>query len=336
MRLNTKFIALLLLIAPFILNSQEAISDMYRNYNVEVGLVGDSVTFEYEVFFESSDDSSKSVYRTSSLDTFIYLLEEDLKVLPVNKRDILFYLHGMMGGQRMNFRMTKTDLRERYIGPETSDLGRIISFRWPGNKPAYQADKVNVYLVAEEMSLVTQTIISSLQKSNLNSENIIDFDMLSHSLGCELFKEMVFYLEEDKKYFDQVLLCAPDLDVDVFVKDGPLFDLYKYANRVTIYHSNKDLTLGFSKKLNDKGRLGIDGPDSESHFHTSYVYVDMTLVNDEKFLPMRFTGHAYYRGSDLAGSDMLATLIGTPAESIELRVPKEAKGSRFSIVPPVE
>lgn len=326
-----------LLLCPFFLVAQEVVVDKYRSYNVEVALEKDSVTFEYEVLFSATDSTPTSLYTTSSLDTFVFLLKEDLRVMPETKCQLFFYLHGMMGGQKMNFRMTKEDLRDRYITPENSDLSRLISFRWPGNKPIYQVDKDNVFLVAEEMSLKMQEIIESVRAENEEGNKEIGFDIMNHSLGCELFKEMVSYLKEDKKYFDQILLCAPDLDVDVFIEDGSLYDLYKYANRVTVYHSRKDLTLGFSRQLNDRGRLGIDGPDVDSHFHPSYVFVDMTAVNDEKFFPMKLTGHAYYRGSDLASADMLATLIGTSAELIALRKRSfEQEGKHFVLVPDQE
>ncbi len=310
---------------------------MYRSYNVEIGLEEDSITYLYEIFFTATDSSSRSKYETVSLDTFVFLLKEDLKVLPEDKRQVFFYIHGMMGGQRMNFRMTKEDLRDRYISNENSDIGRLITFRWPGNKPAYQADKANVFVVAESMSFMMQNIISSVQDAKLGGTEKVEFDMMSHSLGCELFKEMVFYFKEERKYFDQILLCAPDLDVDVFVKEGPLYSLHNYANRVTTYHSNKDLTLGFSRKLNEKGRLGIDGPHDESYDHASYIFVDMTQVSDEKFFPMKLTGHAYYRGSDIASADMLSTMLGQEAQEIPLRVKrKKAPGSHYKVVPAEE
>lgn len=308
--------------------AQYKYASVERSYNIEVKLEEDSlVNFDYRVDFHETDTTAHAVYETSSLDTFLFLLSSDIEKVPDDKRNLLFYIHGFMGGQSMNLRFTKYDLIEKYILPESSDISRLISIRWPGNMPVYKTSKANSVKVAPAVSKQLVQLMNELQSRTEGGP--IQYDILNHSLGCEFFKEVVQHFpDEPVQYFDQILLCAPDLDIDVFSRNGSLCDLQKYCNRTTVYFSNKDLTLGFSRELNKKGRLGLDGPHLETQFHDKLVFVEMSHVMDEKLLPMRLTGHSYYRGSTVAGNDILQTLIGLPADQIEARK-KSEQGPQF-------
>ncbi len=309
--------------------AQYKYASVERSYNIEVELEEDSlVTFGYRVDFHETDTTAHAVYETSSLDTFLFLLSSDLDKVPDNKKNLLFYIHGFMGGQKINLRFTKYDLIEKYILPENSDISRLISIRWPGNMPVYKTSKANAVKAAPALSQKLVHIMNELN-SKTTEGSPVQFDILNHSMGCEFFKELVQHFpNEPVKYFDQILLCAPDLDIDVFNRNGSLSGLQNYCNRTTVYFSNKDLTLGFSRELNKKGRLGLDGPHLETKYHDKLIFVETSHVMDEKLLPMRLTGHSYYRGSAVAGKDMLQTLIGLPAEQIEDRK-KSDQGAQY-------
>ena len=144
----------------------------------------------------------------------------------------------------------------------------------------------------------------------------IESDFMAHSLGCELFKEIHSKIQPPRQMYGDVILSAADMDIDVFLSDGSLANLNNYSRRSTMYYSSKDLTLSISKRLNKKPRLGLDGAHQASAILPSYHFVDVTDISDETFLPMKLSGHAYYRGSKIVGKDMLATLRGVDAKSI--------------------
>ena len=119
---------------------------MDRTYGIEVELVNDSVLFSYRVDFQGSDTTKKYTYKTEALDTFLIILDRDLSILPAHKNNLLFYIHGKMGGQWLNLKTTANDRTKFYIAPEKSDVGRLIWIRWPGNLPVYAVDKENAGL----------------------------------------------------------------------------------------------------------------------------------------------------------------------------------------------
>ncbi len=311
-----KYSLLLSLWPSIFLCAQAKYEKADRSYNIEVSLEEDTVLFEYEIDFRETDSTSYAYYKTASLDTFLYLLQKDPAFVE-NKDDILFYIHGMMGGQKMNLRYTKYDLEEKYIAPENSDIARLITIKWPGNNPVYKIDKGNVYKVADDIAKMLIGFIAQVQ--SWDGKETIQFDVLNHSLGCELFKEVLVSISEPKKYFDQIVFAAPDLDIDVFTPAGPLARIKAYCNRATVYYSNKDLTLGFSRQLNKKERLGLDGPDAETQFSEQLLFINMSHVMDEKMLPMRMSGHSYYRASAIAGEDILHSLLGSELSKVPLR-----------------
>ena len=306
-----------MLFVPTILSAQDSKWEKsYRSYTVNVNIVKDTVTFEYEILFKDSTDSGS--FKCSSLDTFLFVLEKDLLSLPKEKNALLFYFHGMFGGQSHLFSYNLDEFRNLYIEQETSSIARIIGYRWPGNLPSYEKDKQNAKKIAEPLSDHMNGIMEFVK--NLNQS--VESNVITHSLGSELFKDVVAVQQNNLSThfaFDQIVLAAPDLDVDVFAKNTPLTWLSSISKRITTYFSRKDLTLTFSKKLNNKGRLGLDGPNAETLYQENVSFIDMTAVNDEKQLPLRITGHTYLRASDLASSDMLKTFSGARHDSITKR-----------------
>jgi len=298
-----------------------------RTYNIDVIVKDSTVNFSYLVDFHETDSTDHAIYETTSLDTLLLLLKDDLAEIPDAKRNLLIYLHGMMGGQKLNLHHTKKDLNKRYVEPVESDISRLISIRWPGNTPIYKSNKENIKKVGPDLAKLVSSIISELRTSE---EGLgVNFDVLIHSMGSQMFTEVFQHLPKNQtKYFDQILFCAPDLDIDAFNRDRPLSSLHLQCERITVYTSNKDVTLGFSRELNKKGRLGLDGPHIETAHHPALYFVDMSQVSDEKLLPMRLVGHSYYRASDLGSSDILQTLNGVAAEKITGREPCD-KGSYF-------
>jgi len=307
-----------MLFVPSILSAQDAKWEKaYRSYTVNVNIDNDdTVTFDYEILFKDSTDSGS--FKCTSLDTFLFILENDLLSLPKEKNDILYYFHGMFGGQPQLFNYNLEEFRNLYLEPEGSSLARIIGYRWPGNLPSYEKDKRNAKTISEPVSDRMDNLMGFIR----GLDRSIASNVMTHSLGSELFKDVVAIQHKNLGThftFDQIVLAAPDLDVDVFTVGRPLTWLASRSNRITTYFSTKDLTLTFSKKLNKKGRLGVDGPSDETLAMANVSYVDMTAVKDEKQLPLRITGHTYLRASALAASDILQILVGSDLDQMARR-----------------
>ena len=320
-----------MLFVPSILSAQDAKWEKaYRSYTVNVNIdKKNQVTFDYEILFKDSTDSGS--FKCTSLDTFLYILEKDLLSQPKEKNDLLFYFHGMFGGQPHLFNYNLEEFKNLYLEPEGSSLGRIIGYRWPGNLPSYDKDKQNARTISEPLSDHMDSLMGFVQILDKS----IRSNVITHSLGSELFKDVVDIQSKNLGThfsFNQIVLAAPDLDVDVFSAGQPLTWLASKSKRITTYFSTKDLTLTFSKKLNKKGRLGLDGPSDETLTQDNVSFVDMTAVKDEKQLPLRFTGHTYLRASELAASDILQILLGSHLDSITKRELVNEKLNVFKFV----
>lgn len=305
--------------------------DIYRSYTINVELKDDEVLFEYELYFNT--DSEKGSYKTSSLDTFILLLKKDMATFPEGKENVLFYFHGMFGGQILNYKSTLVDFKLRYIDPQVSDMSRVIGYRWPGNSLDYPKCKQNAHAIAEAMNSHFNALVRMIeQEASLTSVNV-----LTHSLGSELFKEMMSYeiqrSSTEQINLKEVIICAPDLDVTVFHEAEPLSMANKLWDRVTVYHSNKDFTLTMSKNFNNKNRLGLDGPDNETVFDPKLYFVETSKIADEENFAWRMTGHSYVRASNRCSADMLQTWLGTPSSDISNREAKSDVQNSYLLQP---
>ena len=275
----------------------------YKNYTVEVILQKDSVSFSYEVDLFSGDEKRR--FTTSSLDSFLILMGEDLDGL-ADEEGLLFYFHGMFGGQRINYDLTLVDFRHLYVDTTESRIGRLIGYRWPGNNPAYLKDKQNAHMIASALSQHFADLVKFASQRNRSAH------VITHSLGSELFKEMLFHITELSTPLElsEVVICAPDLDDTVLEKDSVLHAALPLMEHLTVYYSNKDFTLTMSKTLNKKNRLGLNGPSVKTTFSEKVTYVNVSLISDEKFLPWRMSGHSYIRGSRSIAADILSALNG--------------------------
>jgi len=305
------------------MNAQPS-SEIHKQFNVIVTSESEN-TFEliYEIKSRKDENSDIKIYQTESQDSFILHLIGDIKSFPKNKSQILFHIHGMWGSRKSNFINAYGLLYEYLILPEESDMARILSIKWPGNKPEYLTNKFKVIEIGDEMQKLFVQLIRKIQLADKFLFNFsTDFDLIGHSLAGELIKEIVKNIDEKElKYplFNQVVIAAPDLDTDVLEKEGELQKLEYFANRSHIYFSHKDLTLSISKSLNKKGRLGLDGPTESSVVPKNVFFVDVTEVSDEENIGDKISGHAYYRASNLITADILKTLRGDKIESFPSR-----------------
>ena len=304
---------LALLVAMFLANCCLAQSDIYDQdvqYNILIDSPQDSVIDAvYEI--ETTDSNGDSqIYQTASLDSFLIVLHNDMSNQDTSKNQMLFYIHGMWGGRRVNFNKAYKLLSEAYIDHEESDIARIISMKWPGNKMEYKENKKTLYSISDTIARI---FLDFVEGANLGFEKRSRIDLISHSLGTELFKEIVNYASENDRletYFDQIIVAAPDWDIDVFSIDSALYNIQNLADRTHVYFSHRDMTLSISKNLNKQSRFGLDGPKENLVLPHNVYAIDVTNVKDDNNMPDLMTGHNYYRASPIVTGDMLLSMIG--------------------------
>jgi len=306
-------------------------ADSYRSYTIEVSQEKGEVVFSYLIRF--SKDKEEGRYETNSLDTFLMLMDKDLATLPPDNSDVLFYLHGMFGGQPVNYNYTLKAFQERYLEKDRSSMSRIVGYRWPAQNPVYKKDKEVAYAIAEAMADNCNTIISFLRKVPSRKINFI-----ANSLGTELFKEMMRYeLEKEEQiHIDNLIVSAPDLHDRSFEEGAVMSRAMDLVGSATVYFSTKDFTLSVSKNLNKENRLGLNGPCDATSCVPKLSFVEVTLISDEKNLAWKMSGHSYVRASDRVSADMLSAMMGVSPFEIPHREVQSREKRIFKLQPAEE
>jgi len=303
--IRTFLISVLNLIILFSSDAQSEIFKQDVQYNVVVESEDDStIVTSYEVVFRDADGEAQ-FYTTLSQDSFLMIIKEDLSYQSAEKSGLLFHIHGMWGGRRF-----------------------IISLKWPGNKSKYKENKKLLYIVSDSIAEVFYRFISDLHSLQSDSKNPDSgIDLIAHSLGTELFKEFVDYASRKNQlnlYFDQIVIAAPDWDVDVFKIDSTLYNIQYLADRTHVYYSHRDMTLSISKNLNKQSRFGLEGPGDKLELPKNVYAINVTEVRDEANMTDLIAGHNYYRISPIITADMLQTFQGDNMNEYKLR--KQVEG----------
>ena len=303
--------------------------DSYRTYTINVN-TKDSVSVELSYTIRFFNKKTVGKYETTSIDSFLMLLTQDIQKQPLDNSDLLFYFHGMFGGQPANYNYTLLDFKERYLDKENSSMCRVIGYRWPAQNAAYIRNKEVAYQIADTLSDNFNHLVSAIREED-NKVNVI-----ANSLGAELLKEMLKYeLQRDTNQLqlNQVIISAPDL-VDTAIESDEIMSMaVDLCHRITVYYSQKDFTLTISKNLNKENRLGLNGPSSNTEGNDKICYVEVTDISDEKNLAWKMTGHSYVRASDIISRDMLSAMMGEEANQISNREEQEKERNIFRLKP---
>ncbi|MBT8232786.1 MAG: alpha/beta hydrolase [Saprospiraceae bacterium] len=298
-------------------------------YNVIVNNDDDKLQFDYEVV--DLDDKSKST-TPRNIDEFLVAFFNDISILPADKNQPLFYIHGMWGGKKFAFNRTYKMMEALYLENEATDIARIISIKWPGNNMEYKVNKATLYEIAPE---VTEWFSNFLLKFHMykyvSKSYNISLDILAHSLGTELTKEILCGINYDNLEYpliDNLILASPDLVTDVFETTPCFTKNLCMTNETHIYFSERDLTLGVSNNLNKIDRLGRAGPSEKSSIPTNVCFIDVSDVKDETNFSDLMTGHSSFRASPIVSQDILEVLTEQKQHD---RVPRSLMNSEKRI-----
>ena len=186
--------------------------------------------------------------------------------------------------------------------------GPAILFSWPSlasAKPtAYMADENN-----SEWSIphLRDFLLEVAQESGAQAINVI-----GHSMGNRVLARAFQQLPPTPgPRFNQVLLTAPDIDVDVFRE---LAATIRAASRhVTLYVSNHDEALDLSRQLH--GGIPRAGDSSQS-----VVIADGIDTVDVSAVDTSFLGHSYVADNRTVLSDVYCLIRGAAQAATRCRL----------------
>ena len=237
-------------------------------------------------------------------DAFVQTLREQVQKSP--RREVFVFVHGYYTSFSDSVRLTAQ------IAHDADFDGVAIAYSWPSEAwlVGYLIDGVNA-----EWTVPHLTEFLRLLTSESGAEHI---HIMAHSMGTRALVTAIRELARDRPadappLFDRVVLCAADIDVEIFERDyAP--HVAASAQCVTIYVSTADWALGGSQRAHKYGRLGLTGPtESDAAWIGKVDVIDATAVDKG------VVGHVYYSRSPTVLKDLAGVLRGETPEQRGLR-----------------
>jgi esterase/lipase superfamily enzyme len=228
--------------------------------------------------------------------SFISDLRSALAARPAGERDVLVFVHGY------NTRFEDAVYRLAQIVHDSGFRGVPVLFTWPskGELLAYPYDRESAVYSRDDLENTLREIAT---KSGARK-----FDVLAHSMGNYLLVETLRQaaIRGDGRFggkLDQVMLAAPDIDIDVFKRQ--LATIIPQRLPITIFVSADDKALAFSKfvwqSADRAGSYTVQDPELARRLEAANITVyDLSAIETSDRL-----NHGKF-----AASPMVVQLIG--------------------------
>jgi esterase/lipase superfamily enzyme len=277
--------------------------------------------------------------REASKEAFRRVLMRQLELTP--RKDVFLYIHGYHN----SFDDAAFAMAELW-----HFLGRIgvpIVYTWPAGYPGMFG-----YTYDRESSEFTGYHFRSLLELLASYPEVERIHLIAHSRGTDVavsgVREITIAaraagIDPREKYkIHNLVLAAPDLDLEVATQRIVGDKLPLSVHRFTVYTSPEDRAIGVASRLfaSPRGRLGTFGQDElkgATEAAMAYSNANLAVVNFTAAVDALFTGedfgHSYFRDAPTVASDVVLTLRddldpGSPGR------PLEAIGHHFWRVPP--
>jgi len=240
---------------------------------------------------------------------FAQLVNEKLK--RSQRKDVYIYVHGY----KVVFEnpiLVATELWH-FLGYE----GVFIAYAWPSTPKAlaYASDLETAALSSHNLRIFLEYLA---QETDVEQIHMIGYSAGTRLVINALAQITLLHSDRDKASIQRtlrighVLLTASDYDRQLFgvhLVDG----LLKVPRTLTIYMSESDKALGFSRWLFARERLGQMWKDRKLsdivveylRKHQELIFIDVTNAQSAA----GGNGHAYFRKSPWVSSDVLMTLM---------------------------
>ena len=218
-------------------------------------------------------------------------------VRTVPQRRVLVFIHGF------NNRFDDAVFRFAQIVHDSNAPVVPILFTWPsrGSVLAYGYDR--------ESTTYSRNALESMLKAISRDPSVGEISILAHSMGnslaLETLRQMAIRDGRIAPKIRNVLLAAPDVDVDLARE--AIIDMGPAANRplFTLFVSRDDRALAVSRKVwGSEARLGAINPDQEP-YRTQLEQANVTVLDLTKLR----SGDALHHGK-FAESPEVVQLIG--------------------------
>jgi esterase/lipase superfamily enzyme len=223
-------------------------------------------------------------------DDFLRELRREIQGSP--SKDVFIFVHGY------NNSFEDTARRTAQLAYDLDFDGTPIMYSWPSQASltAYAADEGMIEVSGQRMSEFLGTVAVQSGAERIH--------VIAHSMGNRvLLAALKGYLpahaaDRRPRPFGQIVFTAPDVDRDVFVT--AFQSLRAAADRLTLYASDSDIALRFSRYYHGGQRAGSAG--------ALIIRLRGLDTIDMSGLPADVLGHSYFAANGGAVYDLLHLL----------------------------
>ena len=136
-------------------------------------------------------------------------------------------------------------------------------------------------------------------------------NFLCHSMGNRVFQHIITeskLIERQERIINQFVSVAADIESNIFEEGEPLYDLENIVNDITIYIHQNDRTLGMSRLINSKDRLGLNGVSNFAELADNFRVIDVSVITDNEGLSPQISNHRYFYTSPSIREDLKRVL----------------------------
>lgn len=210
---------------------------------------------------------------------------EDLKQLMDKTTDVVVYIHGfnVSWSEAVGAALAlQIRLNASSLGDQSQSL-RVVLFSWPSDGMAlpfvsYKSDRTEAEASGKAFArgvLKLRDYLREICKRNGNPCGQ-DIHMLCHSMGNYALQEALPKIADNSggralpRIFENIFMCAPDVDADGFEDGKPLARLPELARTVSIYYNRQDKAMYVSDYTKgNPERLGSDGVTGTAQLKSS-------------------------------------------------------------------
>lgn len=199
---------------------------------------------------------------------------------------VLFFVHG--------FANTFDDAARRaaQMKYDLAFEGPVFFFSWPSNGTInprhYPPDGANADWSVSDVARTLQDVV--------RRPEVKEVIIIAHSMGSKVLTQALAQpMHKSTNKVRELILAAPDIDRDVFVKDL-MPRLKSLTSNTTIYTSQNDVALDLSRSFHNTARLGSSVPEMPR--------IDGAHFIDASAVDTGFGGHSYFADNRSIISDM--------------------------------
>lgn len=232
---------------------------------------------------------------------------EDLKTEMDNASDVLIYIHGFNVSW---YEAVGAALGLQTVLNATGDKPVVVVlFSWPSDGKmipyaSYRSDRADAKISGKPVArglLKMRDFLVDLGREKRNLCNR-DIHLLCHSMGNYVLQEALQAMQKFNqgkplpRLFEQVFLCAADVDDDALEPGEPLAKAHQICRNLSIYHNREDNALMISDYTKGQPeRLGGNGAARPNQLHNKIHQIDCQP------LVQGIVEHSYYLSGKIAG-----------------------------------